>query len=74
MNTVLGRSQGLVASIVDIAASTREQSSASQEIAQNVERISAMAQSNRRGAAGVRFGGAIARAVRQSGKPGQLKL
>lgn len=46
MNTVLGRSQGLVASIVDIAASTREQSSASQEIAQNVERISAMAQSN----------------------------
>ncbi|RMD00199.1 methyl-accepting chemotaxis protein, partial [Aquitalea palustris] len=46
MSTVLGRSQGLVASIVDIAASTREQSTASQEIAQNVERISSMAQSN----------------------------
>ncbi|MEO9383810.1 methyl-accepting chemotaxis protein [Chromobacterium phragmitis] len=36
----------LVTSIVDIADATREQSSASLEIAQNVERISSMAQSN----------------------------
>ncbi|WP_374420997.1 methyl-accepting chemotaxis protein [Chromobacterium sp.] len=46
MQTVLDRSHGLVGSIVDIAASTREQSAASLEIAQNVERISSMAQSN----------------------------
>ena len=46
MQGVMDRSEALVASIVDIAASTREQSSASAEIAQNVERISAMAQSN----------------------------
>ncbi|VEB41996.1 Chemotaxis regulator BdlA [Chromobacterium violaceum] len=36
----------LVTSIVDIASATREQSSASVEIAQNVERISSMAQGN----------------------------
>lgn len=46
MQTVLDRSHGLVGSIVDIASSTREQSAASLEIAQNVERISSMAQSN----------------------------
>ncbi|WP_028535235.1 methyl-accepting chemotaxis protein [Paludibacterium yongneupense] len=46
MREVLQRSQRLVGSIVDIAAATREQSSASTEIAQNVERISTMAQSN----------------------------
>lgn len=37
---------GLVTRMVDIASATREQSSASVEIAQNVERISNMAQSN----------------------------
>jgi methyl-accepting chemotaxis protein len=46
MGSVLQCSENLVASIVDIAASTREQSTASSEIAQNVERISNMAQSN----------------------------
>jgi methyl-accepting chemotaxis protein/methyl-accepting chemotaxis protein-2 (aspartate sensor receptor) len=46
MHTVLQCSEDLVRSIVDIAASTREQSTASSEIAQNVERISNMAQSN----------------------------
>ena len=46
MRSVLQCSEDLVASIVDIAASTREQSNASSEIAQNVERISNMAQSN----------------------------
>ncbi|UTH72879.1 methyl-accepting chemotaxis protein [Chromobacterium sp. IIBBL 290-4] len=40
------RSSQLAASIIDIAAATREQSSASVEIAQNVERISSMAQAN----------------------------
>ncbi|QEL54737.1 methyl-accepting chemotaxis protein [Chromobacterium paludis] len=46
MREVQDYNRQLVASIVDIAAATREQSSASQEIAQNVERISSMAQSN----------------------------
>ncbi|GGY12510.1 methyl-accepting chemotaxis protein [Paludibacterium paludis] len=46
MRTVYDRNQTLAQSIVDIAASTREQSVASSEIAQNVERISLMAQSN----------------------------
>ncbi|MBI3145060.1 MAG: methyl-accepting chemotaxis protein [Pseudogulbenkiania sp.] len=47
MQQVSDRSQQLVGNIVDIAAATREQSSASAEIARNVERISSMAQSNR---------------------------
>lgn len=46
MRSVSQCSQDLVRSIGDIAASTREQSTASTEIAQNVERISNMAQSN----------------------------
>jgi methyl-accepting chemotaxis protein/methyl-accepting chemotaxis protein-2 (aspartate sensor receptor) len=46
MRSVLQCSRDLMASIGDIAASTREQSHASSEIAQNVERISNMAQSN----------------------------
>ncbi len=46
MKDVFERNQTLVRSIVDIATSTREQSVASSEIAQNVERISLMAQSN----------------------------
>jgi len=46
MLSVLKCSQDLVLSIGDIAASTREQSAASSEIAQNIERISNMAQSN----------------------------
>lgn len=46
MRTVSQCSQDLMHSIADIAASTREQSAASSEIAQNVERISNMAQSN----------------------------
>jgi len=46
MRTVSQCSQDLMRSIADIAASTREQSTASSEIAQNVERISNMAQSN----------------------------
>jgi methyl-accepting chemotaxis protein len=46
MRSVSQCSQDLVRSIGDIAASTREQSAASSEIAQNVERISNMAQSN----------------------------
>ncbi|WP_252346126.1 methyl-accepting chemotaxis protein [Paludibacterium sp. B53371] len=46
MRSVLQCSQDLATSIADIAASTREQSNASSEIAQNVERISNMAQSN----------------------------
>lgn len=46
MRSVLQCSRDLAASIADIAASTREQSNASNEIAQNVERISNMAQSN----------------------------
>ncbi|WP_047244486.1 methyl-accepting chemotaxis protein [Chromobacterium subtsugae] len=46
MREVQGYNQQLVTSIVDIAAATREQSSASLEIAQNVERISSMAQNN----------------------------
>ncbi|POZ61623.1 methyl-accepting chemotaxis protein [Chromobacterium alticapitis] len=46
MREVQDYNRQLVVSIVDIAAATRQQSSASQEIAQNVERISGMAQSN----------------------------
>ncbi|WP_422614109.1 methyl-accepting chemotaxis protein [Chromobacterium amazonense] len=47
MREVQNYNRQLVASIVDIATATRQQSSASQEIAQNVERISGMAQSNK---------------------------
>ncbi|EEG07211.1 methyl-accepting chemotaxis protein [Pseudogulbenkiania ferrooxidans] len=47
MQQVSHCSQQLVGNIVDIAAATREQSSASAEIARHVEQISAMAQSNR---------------------------
>lgn len=47
MQQVSDRSQQLVGNIIDIAVATREQSSASAEIARNVERISTMAQSNR---------------------------
>ncbi|SCK12469.1 methyl-accepting chemotaxis protein [Vogesella sp. LIG4] len=46
MQQVREKSQALVLGIGDIASSTREQSSAASEIAQNVERISTMAQSN----------------------------
>ncbi|RXZ43431.1 methyl-accepting chemotaxis protein [Crenobacter cavernae] len=46
MQHVRERTGDLVTRMVDIAASTREQSSASVEIAQNVERISGMAQAN----------------------------
>jgi methyl-accepting chemotaxis protein/methyl-accepting chemotaxis protein-2 (aspartate sensor receptor) len=46
MRKVLQCSLDLSRSIADIAASTHEQSTASNEIAQNVERISSMAQSN----------------------------
>ena len=46
MQQVQEKSQALVLGIGDIAASTREQSSAASEIAQNVERISTMAQNN----------------------------
>ncbi|MGC0153239.1 methyl-accepting chemotaxis protein [Chromobacterium vaccinii] len=46
MREVQDYNRQLATSIVDIAAATREQSSASQEIAQNVERISGMAQGN----------------------------
>jgi methyl-accepting chemotaxis protein/methyl-accepting chemotaxis protein-2 (aspartate sensor receptor) len=46
MQTVQEKSHTLVMSIGDIASSTREQSSATTEIAQNVERISNMAHTN----------------------------
>ncbi|WP_174873069.1 methyl-accepting chemotaxis protein [Vogesella oryzae] len=46
MQQVRDKSNELVLGIGDIAASTREQSSAASEIAQNVERISSMAQNN----------------------------
>jgi len=46
MQTVQEKSHTLVLSIGDIASSTREQSSATTEIAQNVERISNMAHAN----------------------------
>ncbi len=46
MQSVQEKSQVLVLSIGDIASSTREQSSATTEIAQNVERISNMAHTN----------------------------
>jgi methyl-accepting chemotaxis protein/methyl-accepting chemotaxis protein-2 (aspartate sensor receptor) len=46
MGEVSQRIGSLVSSMADIAAATRQQSAASVEIAQNVERISAMAQSN----------------------------
>ncbi|MNT73370.1 Methyl-accepting chemotaxis protein (MCP) signaling domain protein [compost metagenome] len=46
MKGVYEKSVDLVGNIGDIASSTREQSNATSEIAQNVERISTMAQSN----------------------------
>ena len=46
MKGVYEKSVDLVDNIGDIASSTREQSNATSEIAQNVERISTMAQSN----------------------------
>jgi len=46
MRQVSERTETLTSRMIDIAASTREQSAASVEIAQNVERISTMAQSN----------------------------
>ena len=46
MSLVREKSERVVANVADIASATREQSLAASEIAQNIERISSMAQSN----------------------------